>query len=161
MSWEGSLRPRLLTTVLVLSLALNLFILGGIAYSRFFPPGPRLGGHRMETLRQRLALKPDQTAALSDFARTLHRGQDLLAAENRPLLRQAWDEIAGDSPDTDKVKSLLDQMEAHRHAYQAQSLATLLHFTGALSPEQRKALGEMVLDRRDAIGATLRSDIGD
>jgi uncharacterized membrane protein len=152
-------QPRPLLIGLVLSLALNVFMVGGALYIHLVapPPPPPLPGHRLDVLAERLKLRPEQMAAFEEFHRALRRDQEELAAKDRPLLHDVWEEIAHDNPDAGKIQALVDQMAMHRHAFQIDTTAAVVRFAGMLSPEQRIRLSKAVMDHHEGGPGGLRN----
>lgn len=154
-------RPSLLAVFLALSLALNLCMIGGFAYSRWIsPPRPHpTPERRLEMLAERLNLRPDQMQPYDEFRRALRHEQETLAFEQRPLMAESWVELQKDHPDAIKVQSLLDQMQLHRHSFQIDSAALIIRFMAVLTPEQRRIIAQTVLDTQDPAGAAIRSHV--
>jgi len=157
MTWNWLSRPRTLMIALGLSLTLNLCGLGGMGYSHFAgPPLPPLPGHKFDHLPQQLNLTQDQMPAFEEFRRALHQAQEELAKQDRPVQQETWTEMERDTPDTAKIEALVDEMAMHRHAFQVDATAATLRFSAALTPEQRKQLSRVALDRRDPAGGPIR-----
>jgi uncharacterized membrane protein len=152
-------RPSLQVVALVLSVALNICVLGGFAYSRWFAPGhpPGAPAHSLEILAARLALKPEQMPAFEEFRKALVHDQQELYGRNHPVLQEAWEELGRDNADPKKVQAALDQMAMHRHAFQADAGAEIIRFMAVLTPEQRAMMEAAVLDRHDPAGTLIRN----
>jgi uncharacterized membrane protein len=150
-----------MAVVLALSLALNVCVVGGFAYSRWFvnhfAAAPE---HKLDILGERLHLTHDQRQPFEAFKQTLRDGQTALWEENEPLLEQAWGELTKDPVDPAQLQALMDQMSLHRHAFQVGAAASLVQFIKALTLEQRETLRRIVLDHHDPIGQPLRSNVG-
>src|SRR5579862_5143973 len=99
-------KPRFLITALALSLVLNFCAL--CAVGAFIFMHMRWEGSRH--VERMVKLHPEQQMAFSEFRRALCDGRIALDDQNRPLLRQAWDELVRDNPDPAKVQSAFDQM---------------------------------------------------
>jgi|SRR5579862_1046781 len=151
-------RPRFLLAALILSLALNVCIVGGALYAHWSghrpPPMP---GHHLDVLAERLKLAPEQMPAFEEFRRTLRHGQEELAERDGPTLHEAWDELAHDNPDPVKVQGALDQMAMHRHAFQVDATAATIRFMAALTPEQRQIVERSALDHHGPADPLMRN----
>lgn len=155
-------RPINLTAVaLVLSLALNICAVGGFMYSRVYemPHGSGME-YRLDMLSKRLHLTAAQMPAFEEFRRSLRHEQDGLGQYNDPLLAQAWTELIKPEPDLTTVQGFIDQMSMHRHAFQIDVSASLVHLLAALTPEQRVQLAKIVTDRKDPGGGPIRINVG-
>jgi Spy/CpxP family protein refolding chaperone len=158
MSGITTARPRFLVAALVVSLALNLCVLGGAVYSRWVghPLPPPMPGRRLETVLEQLSLRPDQKAAFEEFRRSLRHEQETLAEADRPALGDAWEALTHDNPDQAKIQAALDQMALHRHAFQVNTTAATVRFMAVLTPEQREAVAHSVLDHRGPSDTLMR-----
>jgi Spy/CpxP family protein refolding chaperone len=152
-------RPRLVLTILLLSLALNVCVIGGVFYARATSHGwpPPLPGRRLDQLAERLKLTPEQMPAFDEYHRTLRREQQVLAEQDRPALREAWDELRRDHPDSDKVKAALDLMAAHRRKFQEETAAATIRFMAVLTPEQRTLVEHSVTERHGPADSLMRN----
>jgi hypothetical protein len=138
---------------LTLSLALNLFVAGGVTVALLqpkppaaAPPGPE---KRIEMLGAALGITPDQSAALAAFRTALVGSIDTGRAENRPLVAAFWAEAGKAQPDPAALKSLLDRILANRHATQDRIGAAFLHFIEQLPPDKRAQLAAAAADGKD------------
>ena len=153
-----TLSPRFLIAALILSLALNVCIVGGAVYAHWsrhrLPPMP---GHRLDLLAEHLKLRPEQMPEFEEFRRTLRHEQEQLAERDRPVMREAWDELTKDNPDPLKVEAALDQMALHRHAFQIDTAAAAIRFMGSLTHDQRETAEHFVLDHHGPADPLLRN----
>ena len=116
--------------------------------------------HHLDLLSERLNLAPTQQGQLEEFGRAVRRAQSSLGQQNRPLMEQAWGELAKPVPDSLQVEQLLDLMALHRHAFQVDAAAALMRFLGDLTPEQRQTFAKIVLDHKDPAGGPIRNNMG-
>jgi hypothetical protein len=157
--------PRFLEVVLVLSLALNLFVAGGFAYSQYTAthPTPTAAGgpeRRLENFALKLGIDPEGSMPFKEWHRDLKAAQSMLMHQNRPLIEQAWDELGKPAPDAQHIQQLLDQMAVNRHAFQASATAATIKFLGTLDGAQRKAFLRMAADRQNPLAAPVRNSLG-
>jgi hypothetical protein len=156
--------PRLTEVVLVLSLALNLFVAGGFAYSQYSAGRPIQAtperDRRLEKFALKLGLEPEKSQPFKEWRRSLHQGQAQLFQENQPLVARAWSEMTEPAPDAGQIQQVLDQMAAHRRAFQAEATAATLKFLGTLDQAQKKTFMDMVVDRSNPSAAPVRNSLG-
>jgi len=153
--------PRLIEVVVVLSLGLNCFVLGGYAYSRFQPPvaPPQAPERRMEQLVGSLGV--DTTSKpFTELRQTIGRVQRQFYAQNILLLDQSLDELAKTPPAQDRLDSLAQETSANRLAMHKAVGAAMIKFIGTLTPEQHKALIEALADRANGLGQQMRNGLG-
>jgi len=157
--------PRPLEIVLVLSLCLNFFVAGGIAYSRWIAPPPHEAGppgpeRRLDAIARRLGLDPDEVKPFRELKRSYRSAQGVLGAQNRPLAEEIWEELAKPQPEAARLEDLLDRMAANRRAFQGATTEALTRFLAAVTPEQRASFIKLMEDRTDPVGGPLRNNIG-
>jgi hypothetical protein len=157
--------PRLTEVVLVLSLALNLFVAGGFAYSQYTAGHPvqvAPGGadRRLDNFALKLGLDPEKSKPFREWRRSLHLAQSALFQENQPLVAQAWDELSAPAPDAGRIQQVLDQMALHRRAFQADATAATIKFLNTLDEPQKKTFMSMVVDRSNPFAAPVRNSLG-
>ncbi|HEY1299660.1 MAG TPA: periplasmic heavy metal sensor [Stellaceae bacterium] len=131
--------PRqLLWVVLALSLALNLFFVVGAVWIRFHQPlAAATAEERLQQMAAELGLDPQQRGAFENYAQTMRAELEDMRQATRPLIREAWTEVAKPQADEGRVMQLLDQAAQRRRGFQ-QKLTTMTHaFLAQLSPEQR------------------------
>lgn len=156
--------PRLSEVVLVLSVALNLFVAGGFAYSQYTAAHPMqaaAGGpdRRLENLALKLGLDPENSGAFKDWRHSLRTSQGTLFKENQPLVVQAWQQLSMPSPDAQRIQDLLDQMAAHRRTFQAEATLATIKFLNTLNESQKKAFMSMLADRSNPFAAPVRNSL--
>jgi hypothetical protein len=156
--------PRLVEVVLVLSLALNLFVAGGFAYSHYGVGRPFQGAgehdRRLERFALKLGLEPEKSPPFKEWRRSLHAAQGQLFQENQPLVARAWGEMTAPAPDAGEIRQVLDQMAVHRRTFQAEATAATLKFLGTLDETQKKTFMDMVVDRSNPAAAAVRNSLG-
>jgi uncharacterized membrane protein len=148
---EGATSPprsksRLVKVALALSLALNLFFIGGLAYSKFVKPTPPL-----MRLGQELNLEPDQRKAFQGFVQVVRTKGAALRDSNLALGRQIWDELSQPKPDPQKLTALFTEIANNRRDYQTAIGTALLPFLETLNMEQRQRFIEIGKRRQDAM----------
>jgi hypothetical protein len=152
---------NLTSMALILSLALNICAVGGFLYSSWneTPHGSGME-YRLDMLSKRLHLTAAQMPAFEEFRQSLRHNQEALGQYNDPLLAQAWTELIKPEPDLTTVQGFIDQMSMHRHAFQIDVSASLVHLLAALTPDQRVQLAKIVTDRKDPGGGPIRINVG-
>jgi len=157
--------PRPIEVVLVLSVALNLFVAGGFAYSQYsaaHQSQPAAAGpeKRLEVFAQKLGLDPEHSPTFKDWRKSLRTAQAALLKENQPLLAEAWDDLRMPAPDQARIQQVLDQMAANRRAFQAEATTATIKFLNTLSESQKRTFMNMVVDRNNPYAAPVRNSLG-
>jgi uncharacterized membrane protein len=124
---------RWLWAALAASLALNI-LAGGYIAGALWPrerPGP-------ERLARELNLSPAQRQAFDAHLRDMRADNRRYREETRPLLQQAWRELAKPQPDQAVLDRLFDEGSAKRRALQQENARSLRSFLETLEPDQRQ-----------------------
>jgi Spy/CpxP family protein refolding chaperone len=131
-------RRQWLWVLLAVSLALNLCFVAGAVWIRFNEPfASPTPEERLRQMAQELGLDPAQRQAFARYAQTMREELAQLREKVRPLIGEAWSEVAKSQSDEGRVMQLLDQAAAQRRGFQ-QKLTTMTHsFLAELTPEQR------------------------
>lgn len=128
-------RGRLLWLALIVSLAINAFIVGlavwWVTAERMNP------AQRFQQIVHELNLSDDQRDAFQQFIIAARRGTRQLHDNNQPLLEKVWQELSKPQPDQQLIAKLVDEATQNRRAYQKTMTAALTQFLGDLSPDQR------------------------
>ena len=147
-------KGRLVKVVLALSLALNIFFIGGLVYTKIVmehwrrPP--------LLALANELKLTPDQRKTFREFAQAVRTGGMALREANSKLGAQIWDELSKPQPDQDKIAQVLTQVADNRRNFQAIVAKALLPFLESLTPEQRAKFIEIAKRRQDFVANRMR-----
>ena len=126
-------RRRWLIVALTVSLAVNLFLIGGIAgtltliRAEIGPPGP------LERVARRLNLDPAQEAAFRHLQTTMLQSGRAMRQANGKI----WSALAAPATGTAKIGALLDQGVANKTAFEKNMAAAFGQFLMALTPAQR------------------------
>jgi uncharacterized membrane protein len=140
-------RGRLWAVVLILSLTLNVFFVGGLLWARsaLHPPfGPV---QRMESIAAEMHLSGDQLAAFRIFVKTMRDRQIELHEKNHAIIFALWDDLAQAQPDQAKMDQLVDKANDNRRASQKEAVKALIAFLATLSPEQRAQFADLAKKR--------------
>jgi len=148
-------RSRLLWLALVVSLALNAFVLGTLVWwvSTNRMPSP---AERFQQIARDLKLNEDQRDAFQQFAIEMRRDTRQLRDTNVPLVDKVWEEMGKAQPDRALIDRLVDQATDNRRNYQRSMTEALTRFLANLSAEQRGQFVELTKRREDKAGAHLR-----
>jgi Spy/CpxP family protein refolding chaperone len=131
-------RQHLLRTLLILSLALNLFFVIGALWIRIHaPPPPLTPEQRLEQMAGELGLNPQQRQAFEHYSQTMHDRLQSMHDAVGPLLAAAWSEMAKPQADETKIMQLVDKVAERRRGFVHDLTATTLSFLTTLSPAQR------------------------
>ena len=144
------LPPRLPWILLALSLALNLFFVGGAVWVRSEAARAQLPpAERFEQVARQLSLDANQRAAFDRFIGALRLRTRHMREINQPLLEEAWGELAKAKPDDALVDRLLDETASNRHAYQLDTSHALRNFLATLSDPQRATFVDLAKNRQN------------
>jgi len=152
---EGATSPplskgRLVKVGLALSLALNVFFIGGLLYSKFVRPTPPL-----VALGRELDLAPDQRQAFQGFLKVVRSKGAELRENNLKVGQQIWDELSQPKPDPQKLTVLFADYANNRRDYQTAIGTALLPFLETLNAEQRQRFIE-ISKHRQAVANRMR-----
>jgi len=151
----GRARGRLLWLALVISLALNAFVVGALVWwvvaDRMTTPA-----QRFQQIARELRLNDDQRDAFQQFVIEMRRNTRQLRDGNQPLVQKVWDELSKPQPDRDLIDHLVDQATENRRAYQKGMTDALARFLANLSAEQRSAFINLTRRHQDPAAAHLR-----
>jgi uncharacterized membrane protein len=150
-------KGRLVMVALALSVALNVFFVGGLVYGKFMRPGP---GAPLVALGRELDLTPVQRGAFRDFIQVARSKGEALRETNRKLGEQVWDEISKPEPDKQKLATLIGQVADNRREYQAAVTGALIPFLANLDQERRRHFVEIARRRQDAVANRMRQLLG-
>jgi len=145
-------RPRLAPArlpwiLLALSLALNLFFIGGVFWMRSQWHGPMGPAERIERVAKQLTLDADQRAAFERFVRAIRMKARDLRETNQPLIDEAWQDFAKAEPDEAAIDKLFEAAANNRRSFQIETGRALRAFLAVLNEDQRAAFIAMVKSR--------------
>lgn len=133
------MKCRLPWLLLLISLAGNLFFVGGYLY------GDRLIGHlrsspeaRMERLARRLALSDGQRRELLRASQALVRKARRLQARRRETLRGFWRTVSRPEADVGELERRLKRLGTQELAYRRQVVADIRAFMERLTEPQKR-----------------------
>jgi Spy/CpxP family protein refolding chaperone len=132
-------RPRLVTALLAISVALNLCFVAGAVWTRFNAPPVVTASERFHRLATTLNLSPEQRTAYDAYVAGMIARSERMRQALDPLLTDAWSEIAKSDPDQAHVLQLLDDASIQRRQFQREALGATLSLLATLTPDQRAA----------------------
>jgi uncharacterized membrane protein len=148
-------RSRLLWLALIISLALNAFLIGTMVWwvgaNRMLTPA-----ERFQQIGRELSLTDDQRDTFQQFVIEMRRNGRQLRENNEPLVQKVWDEMGKAQPDLAAIDRLVDEATENRRAYQKNMAVALSRFLGSLSPQQRAEFVELTKRHQDQVAARLR-----
>jgi Spy/CpxP family protein refolding chaperone len=145
------MRTRLPWLLLALSVALNVFFVGGAIWMKTRAGhGWMRPAERIEAAVKELHLDARQREALQDFLATMRVRAHQLREQNRPLIDAAWMELAKAAPDEAALGRAFDEGTANRRAFQLDTSRALHQFLRSLTDEQRAQVLEDVRKRPNA-----------
>src|SRR5690242_1815237 len=139
------MKARLPWILLALSVALNVFFVGGAIWMKTRAGrGWMRPAERVEAAVKDLHLDGRQREALQDFLATLRVRAHQLREKNRPLIDTAWSELVKAEPDEGALGRAFDEGTANRRAFQLDTSRALHEFLRTLTDDQRaKVLEDM------------------
>ncbi|MHA1536845.1 MAG: periplasmic heavy metal sensor [Alphaproteobacteria bacterium] len=153
---NGALSWRVLPWVLlVLSLALNVFFVGGNVYTRMLVERvEKSPGERARIVARRLALDTRQREAFGDLRAKIRSRSQKYRAASRGSAARIWAEIAKDRPNKRVIERNLRTLSKNRLAFQTQASAIAIDFLARLDSEQKK-LFLALAKQRNFLGSRL------
>ena len=143
------MKARLPWILLALSLALNVFFVGGAIWMRaHVGRGWTNQGERVAAAVREFDLDAAQREALQHFLRTVRMRTRDLRELNQPLIDAAWTELAKPQPDEAALTRAFDEGTANRRAYQRETSRALHEFLLTLSDAQRAKVLDYMRTRR-------------
>jgi uncharacterized membrane protein len=129
---------------LIISLAVNLFVLGGLAGallmgSPLHRPPPQPGPPRLAALGA--ALTPDQRLAWQSTIRQAAQDAGPKLRQARMLRDQAWRSMNADTVDTQAVLAALSQSRGLEFQARSEMDRAVVGFTATLPADERRKLG--------------------
>src|SRR5260370_16436644 len=128
-------RRRLLLTLLALSIALNLFFVGGAAWSRLHArsewPSPE---QRYQQMAAELDLDSQQRTGFDRYVAAMRARTQNMREQVAPLIAAAWQEIGTPQADAAQVMRRVDEPAGKRREFQREATAQTLPFLAVLPP---------------------------
>jgi Spy/CpxP family protein refolding chaperone len=133
---RGVSRQRVLVAILAISVALNLCVFAGVAWSRLHPP-PQTFSQRFHHLADTLNLTPEQRVAFDRYTGDMAARGDRMRQSVEPMMDAAWTELAKPDADQARVLQLLDDAGNQRRVFLREAVSSTLSLLATLTPEQR------------------------
>jgi Spy/CpxP family protein refolding chaperone len=129
---------RLVLMLLALSVALNLFFVGGALWVRLHPPALlSFQEQRFHRMASELDLAPQQRTAFNRYVAAMRARTARMHQQLAPLYGAAWEEMAKPQADEAQVMRLFDEASTKRREFQREATNQTLAFLVILSPAQR------------------------
>jgi uncharacterized membrane protein len=142
-------RRRLLLTLLVLSVALNLCFVGGALWIRLHAPAdPQRLEQRYQQMAAELDLDPQQRIGFDRYVAAMRTRAANMRQQVGPLIGAAWEEIGKPQADVAQVMRLFDDAAERRREFQREATSQTLVFLSILSPAQRSKFVALARERR-------------
>lgn len=139
---------RLPWILLALSLALNLFFVGGVFWVRTQAARAHMSpAERVGLVTKQLGLDVNQRAAFDRFIRTVRMKAHQLRQTNKPLIDDAWQDFAKAQPDEAAVDKLFEEAANNRRSFQIEAGRALRTFLVVLNEDQRARFIALVRNR--------------
>ena len=141
-------RRYFLQVALALSLVLNLFFVVGAAWIRIHAPVPAMTPQQhLQQMADELGLDAQQRRAFDDYSKTMSERLQELRQAIRPLVSQAWSEVAKPQANETTIMQLVDEAGQRRREFVGRLTTTTLSFLATLTPEQRRKFVELAHQR--------------
>ena len=142
------MRFSLLTALLVLSLLLNGFFLGGYWFARFKADKVSSSEQRIGEIVRQLDLTPEQKSRFRMLkSRAVNIRKPYLKRMAR-LRSRFWKMVAGNSGDDHDVDRIIHEMAVERENYQKAIAEIISEFLHGLSREQKRKFFEISNDNK-------------
>jgi uncharacterized membrane protein len=141
---------RGLLIALIVSLAVNLFVLGGVTGAVLMgfgrhPPPPPMGGGRLGAMGE--ALAPEHRDAWLAAVRTAGQSARPQLHQARELRRQAWQALAAEPADAQSALTLLDQSRNLELRARSEMDRAVVNFAATLPAAERGKLAQSLEQR--------------
>ena len=131
-------RRHLLITLVVISVALNLFFIAGALWTWLQAPSGRAApDQRYEQMAAELKLDAQQRPAFDRYVGGIRNRTEQMRQDTDPLMSAAWEELAKPQPDMSRVERLFDEAAEKRRAIQHDTTSQTVELLAALSAAQR------------------------
>lgn len=141
------MKDRLPWLLLVVSVALNAFFVGGYVNARLSAEQVETPRGRISAVASQLNLSPEQHQAFREMTERRREARRRLYREGAALSGAYWDELTSAAPDAARLAELGEKRLKRRRAYQAESTALMRAFVERLRPEQRRQFAEFMKRR--------------
>jgi uncharacterized membrane protein len=147
---------RLVKVILALSLALNIFFIGGLVYTKTVMDRGRGPNPPLQALANELNLAPEQRKTFREFVQVVRTRGMALREANMSLGTQIWDELSKPQPDQGKISHDFAQVADNRRDFQTAVAQALLPFLAGLNTDQRAKFIEIAKRRQDNVANRMR-----
>ena len=129
---------RLVLMLLALSVALNLFFVGGALWIRLHPHAVlSFQERRFQRMASELDLAPQQHVGFDRYVAAMRARTARMHQQLAPLFGAAWEEMAKPQANEAQVMQLFDEASSKRREFQREATSQTLTFLATLSPAQR------------------------
>jgi cell division protein FtsX len=157
-----SRRPRLIEVALILSIALNCFIVGGVVMTAWHfrhPPMPP-PDMEVETLAGAAGLSAAETADLLSFARSVHLDAAIARGQNEPLATAYLAELMQPNPRQDVLDKIESQIRSNKVSMHQKVSDDFTNWFRQLDVQKRQFIIARIRDPRDPTTRGFRWIIG-
>ena len=145
------MKDKLPWILLVVSVALNAFFVGGYVNAQVAADRVETVKGRAAAVAERLGLSAEQRQAFSDLRQGRREARQRLRSDSAAVAGAYWDEVVKDRPDAAVLADLQAQRLERRRLYQSEITGLMRDFVQGLTPEQRGRFAEFMkrrLERR-------------
>lgn len=139
---------RLLLATLLVSLLFNVgFIIGRVQMRQATEPA-EARADTVELVARKLELTPEQRSQFAELRRNFADDWQDLQAQAALVREELGEQLAGDSPDMERIEQLLTQGMDVDQQLRIAAAERFREFAAELTPEQRERLGRMMQRHR-------------
>ncbi len=155
-------RPRVLEVALILSLALNCFVVGGLVVTAWHFRRPPMPPPEMAiiSLAQSAGLSTQESDDLTSLVRSVHLETELAKSENAPIAEAYLAELSRPAPDQTLLAKLETQIRQNKVEMHQKISLEFARWMAAIPPDKRVIIIDRIRDGHDPAGRGLRWIIG-
>lgn len=141
------MKDKLPWILLVVSVALNAFFVGGYVNAQVVAERVETVKGRGAAVAERLGLSEEQRQAFDALRQGRREARKRLRSAGAGLSGAYWDEVMKDQPDDAVLADLLERRLELRRGYQSEVTGLMRDFVRGLTPEQRGRFAEFMKRR--------------
>ncbi len=132
------MRRNILSLILIISLLLNVFFVGGYMFAQFRTRGLAHQPQRIQAVVKQLDLTPSQKQLFRQLKTEATGLRKSYRKQMASLRKRLWKTLASDSPDRSQVTDVIHKMSILREDYQTEIAGIIEKFLNVLNREQKQ-----------------------
>jgi Spy/CpxP family protein refolding chaperone len=146
-----AVRNNFLKYILILSLLLNVSLLGAAGYTHYQQSRSHLAApiscdHHSNYLFQELSLKPEQIKLFQEKAESFHGALNRKRQAVNQLRESLFGLMGADNPDHKAIEAAITRINSNQHDMQMMVVAHMLEFKAMLDKDQQKKFLSLIKD---------------